>query len=748
MGKNKNNSRSQDHGKHNLSNNSVVRKRKNVSQVEGAVADQPLPMEGIQNTEEEPKRKKTSKVSSVVVVKNPNLRTEEKTNRTVVLCRPSKMKTRSRSTGKSIVNKTPVCDDSVNVKKVGNNLCQPGFLPNVRSDFNDTDNDVVELHPRENEASAFNLSLDRDEQEDEDDVVKLVDGIQVTVDRQDSEDATEEGEIDDDDVDVDVDNPANLEATVVEVPMPSTSKGLGKGGKPSTIPAGVNDPNYNFDLLRGNPSFENYIKKMVAKEVQNEKKSSQLPRESPLQRLDRKANQDKQKGIGIIINSQPVPLNKQKTPESKINKVIKSPSDTTIYAPALAKNPNNRDKFPVIHTKQKDVVQQLEPVFDSLLLQNHMGDVTESQNQAMDNNTDLANQISHFIEGIRMQDHNEKLETPRVNPGKPVPKNRQGGGDSYNRQLDQAKSKAKQMILDAEKFKASVNSPPGNNILNLSLFDAGLNENMGEQQPQIAVTQMSPLQQGIPEQFPIGTNIMAGQINNAGPRMDVDDDFFHVTCHVEMALKQKIQRGEFVELERLLPKIKNTLGSDPNKLDLVFRDGHSYFVPAVSETKINGVRRWEQAFRVYAAIYSEANPSRAAEIWQYVHIINVASSSYIWENVASYDFTFRQLMAANPQRSWAKIYNQMWNISMRNPIQNNMGTNYQHQRGHSSNNNNYQGKDNRSNNNGQSYKKKPKYCWGFNRGHCKDGAACKFVHRCSNSNCDSESHGKNKCFKK
>ena len=40
---------------------------------------------------------------------------------------------------------------------------------------------------------------------------------------------------------------------------------------------------------------------------------------------------------------------------------------------------------------------------------------------------------------------------------------------------------------------------------------------------------------------------------------------------------------------------------------------------------------------MYAAIYSEANPHRAAEIWQYMHVINTAAAAFIWDNVPSYD---------------------------------------------------------------------------------------------------------------
>ena len=200
----------------------------------------------------------------------------------------------------------------------------------------------------------------------------------------------------------------------------------------------------------------------------------------------------------------------------------------------------------------------------------------------------------------------------------------------------------------------------------------------------------------------------------------------------------------------MLPKLRGTYlpnGTGDNKLDLVFRDGHSFFVPAATESKINGVRKWEQAFRVYAAIYSKANPGRAAEIWQYVHIINVAASAYTWDNVANYDYTFRQLMAANPSRSWAKIYNQMWNIAMRSPIP---YTNQGNNGGHGQYNGGAKGHNHNNNNKGdkaQGKGRKPKYCWAYNRsGSCKDGANCKYVNRCSY--CDNIGHGKNTCTKK
>ena len=145
-----------------------------------------------------------------------------------------------------------------------------------------------------------------------------------------------------------------------------------------------------------------------------------------------------------------------------------------------------------------------------------------------------------------------------------------------------------------------------------------------------------------------------------------DDEFFHITCHVDPNMKAKIGKGEYVDLKKLLPKDRMR-GNDDQTLTLVNKDGHTYFVPTESGSKITNIRWWEQAFCVYAAIYSNANPGRSAEIWQYAYVINMAVSSYIWENGAHYDFTFRQLMNNYPNRSWAKVYNQQWNLSMQDP---------------------------------------------------------------------------------
>ena len=101
-------------------------------------------------------------------------------------------------------------------------------------------------------------------------------------------------------------------------------------------------------------------------------------------------------------------------------------------------------------------------------------------------------------------------------------------------------------------------------------------------------------------------------------------------------------------------------------------------------------------------------------------------------------------MAFYPSRSWAITYNQMWNLSMKDPIPRGSNqfqrANFQHTQG-SSNGTGHTASEHRSGG-----RKKSDYCWNFNKGvPCKFGAKCKFIERCKY--CDSPSHGVNNCVK-
>ena len=186
-----------------------------------------------------------------------------------------------------------------------------------------------------------------------------------------------------------------------------------------------------------NPTaFESYIKKVVAKEMESERKrkSTGSGHSSPAKKQQKQGN-----------------TFAQTNPE----RVLKSPSDTTIYAPALSKLANDRDK-----TRQ---------IVRRIIDDEHSRASTEisSQPEQAGLNANIADQITHFIEGVRLQNTTGDKRT--VKSSQPQPGSSAGGDSKVvdkEVNVEIAKQRANQMVLDAERFKASVNVPPGTYVNN------------------------------------------------------------------------------------------------------------------------------------------------------------------------------------------------------------------------------------------------------------------------------------------
>ena len=397
----------------------------------------------------------------------------------------------------------------------------------------------------------------------------------------------------------------------------------------------------------------------------------------------------------VLVSVSPI---KNQNANRNVNSLVtKSPSDTTVYAPALQRTPEHN--FPVIiNTNPAAPVLETTP---------HPPDLS------------MIDKISDFVQGVRDEQEKQMRTT-------------QGSAKKIEGRVDYARDLAAKLVIEAEKYKAEVTKPKGRLFENVSV--------QGDN-PQV-------VGEGVNRHF-----LGVGSVNplDDGNQILEDDDFFHVTCHVDKQLAEKIERGVFVDLEKLLLKDRFKK-KDDDRLEFVNRDGHTFLAPVQDrEVKINGIRKWEQAFRVYAAIFCKANPARAAEIWQYVHTINTAAASYSWDNVAYYDYTFRQMMSQNTKRSWAKIFNQLWNLAMCNPIQrgnnvvsgntysvNSSGTRYKSAAGSNTNVGSKKGAGKNGNGN-----KWP--CWKFNKNQACNQATCDFEHKCSY--CGSHGHSVLDCTK-
>ena len=121
-----------------------------------------------------------------------------------------------------------------------------------------------------------------------------------------------------------------------------------------------------------------------------------------------------------------------------------------------------------------------------------------------------------------------------------------------------------------------------------------------------------------------------------------------------------------MDLSRLLPKQKPN-AADNHRMDLINYHGRSYWVPAADRDNqaINCYRRWEQTFSTYSGVYTMAHPSHANEFFQYMETINSAANTFTWDNMYSYDQTFRHLIEKFPYRSWAVTYQHGWSVMVK-----------------------------------------------------------------------------------
>ena len=296
--------------------------------------------------------------------------------------------------------------------------------------------------------------------------------------------------------------------------------------------------------------------------------------------------------------------------------VNKPPSDTTIYAPALQiqKVKSMRQELPAKVNLDMPKAGSVNQIVSDFVDAMRLGQAAAAPQAGMSQQPDRTDSQG-LRESIREKER------------------RLASADNTREDsaFDRVRDRTDKAVIEAEKFRATV-ANPGNYAM--------LQDNF-QTQPWVGGEQVLNGINGAPEQqtdLMGGVQLMSQNIPNIGSGVS-DDDFFHLTCHIDPSLIHKIEKGEFIELEKLLPKDKMGKNGDENRLEWVHRDGNTFLVPAGKDTKISSFHKWEQAFRAYATIYCGA-PHRSKEIWQYITVINTVASSYIWDNVYNYDITF------------------------------------------------------------------------------------------------------------
>lgn len=229
-------------------------------------------------------------------------------------------------------------------------------------------------------------------------------------------------------------------------------------------------------------------------------------------------------------------------------------------------------------------------------------------------------------------------------------------------QRNRARGRADAIVKEAENAKASLIKPPGELPLPVQFAsgeirrvdpDDGFGDGTG---PSVAAQATVP-------------QANSAHSSKADPDPKYTEDRFRhafridqkhnsLTSGISKDLKTRIQMGQYINLQRLLPRDRIDPTDDHDRYRMLHKDGYSYVVDDKEKGNretglpINSLLRWDQAFRTYYGIYLEANPKKATEVVQYVSTIHKFAASYPWERVYNYDILFRKIFNDDPDREW------------------------------------------------------------------------------------------------
>ena len=129
--------------------------------------------------------------------------------------------------------------------------------------------------------------------------------------------------------------------------------------------------------------------------------------------------------------------------------------------------------------------------------------------------------------------------------------------------------------------------------------------------------------------------------------------------HVNQPIKQKIIKGEFVNLGTLL--VRDPTNAHATSTLTIDAQGNIISQPKPT-TRITSIEKWTDAFLIYFSIYTAVHPLRSQQLIKYMHDVRLgAQNSNGW---VSYDEQFRLRIAHNPSRNWGILDNELWLLYM------------------------------------------------------------------------------------
>ena len=136
---------------------------------------------------------------------------------------------------------------------------------------------------------------------------------------------------------------------------------------------------------------------------------------------------------------------------------------------------------------------------------------------------------------------------------------------------------------------------------------------------------------------------------------------------VPARLRDRITRGEFVDLNELLPECIGVDEEDVTRLSidsgrsvqLIYKPSSQ--APRTTRRRIHDIGTWLEAFTLYSRVLLDTSPEKTQALLAYQATILEANNNYQTDAWIAYDIRFRRALSSMPkQYSWQVIDPNLW----------------------------------------------------------------------------------------
>ena len=159
--------------------------------------------------------------------------------------------------------------------------------------------------------------------------------------------------------------------------------------------------------------------------------------------------------------------------------------------------------------------------------------------------------------------------------------------------------------------------------------------------------------------FPVQIGYCLDQMHTPHQVVGIASD---ITVNVSQNIKEKIKRGEYVDLASLLTNNQH----NDSKQKLILQQGELILQPDQNYKKLFSIDTWTTAFIIFTSIYCSVHPEKFQELLKYMSMVRLGTSRCANLGWKMYDEQFRLRKAQDPTSSLSSVDYELWLIHMNN----------------------------------------------------------------------------------